>query len=188
MRPFILGIGGTTRPGSSSERALRAALARAEAHGARTEILTGRMLDLPNYDPTDTHRPPAVRRLVDLLRAADGVLVSTPAYHGGPSGMIKNALDYVEDMAGDARPYLDGRAVGIIVTAYGEQAMGTTLTAMRSVVHALRGWPAAVSVTLNGRDRPFAEGVETEERLIRQIDMLAEQVTAFAAWQAGRTT
>ncbi|HEY6494018.1 MAG TPA: NAD(P)H-dependent oxidoreductase, partial [Trebonia sp.] len=43
----ILGIGGTLRPGSSSEQALRTALAAAAARGAETEILTARDIHFP---------------------------------------------------------------------------------------------------------------------------------------------
>ena len=38
FRPFIVGIGGTTRPGSSSEKALRYALALAAAEGAQEGV------------------------------------------------------------------------------------------------------------------------------------------------------
>ena len=62
---------------------------------------------------------------------------------------IKNALDYAEDTAKDARPYLDGRAVGCIACAYGWQATDSTLIAMRSIVHALRGWPTPLGVAAN---------------------------------------
>ena len=37
--PFIVGIGGTTRAGSTSELALRTILAQAEALGDRTDLL-----------------------------------------------------------------------------------------------------------------------------------------------------
>ena len=39
-------------------------------------------------------------------RWADGLLVASPGYHGGISGMMKNALDYVEDLRADERVYL----------------------------------------------------------------------------------
>lgn len=178
--PLIVGLGGTTRPGSTSETALRLALAEAERLGARTECLAGRDLDLPHYDPAQDGRGERERRLVALLRAADGVIVSSPAYHGGPSGMIKNALDYTEDMRGDARPYLDGRPVGLIVAAYGAQAMGTTLASLRSVVHALRGWPTPFAISLNGQEGPFRDGVPATEELAGQFGTMAAQLTGFA--------
>src|SRR5439155_23244116 len=48
-RPLILGVGGTTRPGSTTERALRVALRAAAAEGAETVIITAQDLVLPMY-------------------------------------------------------------------------------------------------------------------------------------------
>ena len=67
--------------------------------------------------------------LHDLIKGGDldfGVVIATPSYHGGISGLVKNAIDFVEDMRDDERPYLDGRAVGCIVVADGPQAIGAT--------------------------------------------------------------
>jgi FMN reductase len=183
MKPLVVGIGGTLRQGSTSEKALRFALEAAASAGARTEMFSGRLLDVPIYDPDQTSRSQAVRRLVDAMRAADGLILSTPAYHGGPSGLIKNVLDYAEDTAADFRPYLDGRAVGIIVAASGTQALGTTLTAMRSVVHALRGWPTPLGVAMNSLDMPFSGNQCQDEAVAEQLRMIAQQVVLFARWQ-----
>ncbi|MDA0171237.1 hypothetical protein OJ998_19200 [Solirubrobacter taibaiensis] len=49
--PFIVGLGGTMRFGSSNERALRIAMAHAAELGAETLLITGARLDLPTYDP-----------------------------------------------------------------------------------------------------------------------------------------
>ncbi len=179
----IVGIGGTTRAGSSSEIALRLSLAAAARLGATTEIISGPLLDLPLYDPSSEHRALSARRLVQSLRRADGIIISTPSYHGALSGMIKNALDYVEDMRSDPEPYFEGRAVGSIVCAYGAQALGTTLVSVRSIVHALRGWPTPYAAALNSADKPFIDGEPANAGVASQIDMVAEQVVRFAAMQ-----
>ena len=182
-RPHIVGLGGTTRIGSSSETALRYTLAAAERLGASTEMIVGPLLALPMYDPSDDHRSPSARRLVQSLRRADGVIISTPSYHGALSGVIKNALDYVEDMRSDARPYFDGRAVGVIVTAFGAQALGTTLVGIRSIVHALRGWPTPFGAALNSQNRPFENGLPASREVELQLEMVAAQVVRLAAIQ-----
>ncbi|HUY82939.1 MAG TPA: NAD(P)H-dependent oxidoreductase, partial [Steroidobacteraceae bacterium] len=146
--PLIVGIGGTTRPGSASERALRHVLARARELGARTELLTGAQLVLPIYVPNDGERDAAVHALVAALRRANGIVVASPGYHGSLSGLIKNALDYAEDMHDDRPPYFEDRAVGLIACASGWQATGATLAALRSIVHALRGWPTPLGVAI----------------------------------------
>lgn len=183
-RPHIVGIGGTTRIGSSSETALRQSLAAAARLGATTEMIAGPLLDLPMYDPSDEHRCPSARRLVQSLRRADGIIISTPSYHGGLSGVIKNALDYTEDMRADERPYLDGRAVGIIISAFGAQALGTTLVGMRSIVHALRGWPTPFAATLNSQQRTFVNGMPASPEVAEQLGLVARQVVRFAVLQA----
>ncbi|RST83513.1 NADPH-dependent oxidoreductase [Aquibium carbonis] len=180
FRPHIVGIGGTTRIGSSSETALRYTMGLMAELGATTELIVGPLLDLPMYDPSDDHRSPSARRLVQSLRRADGIIIATPAYHGGMSGVIKNALDYVEDMRADHRPYFDGRAVGIVVSAYGAQALGTTLVGVRSIVHALRGWPTPFAAALNAQNRPFENGLPANEEVAGQLETVARQVHGFA--------
>jgi len=179
----VVGIGGTTRIGSSSEVALRLSLAAAAERGATTELISGPLLDLPLYDPSNEHRSLSARRLVQSLRRADGIIISTPSYHGALSGMIKNALDYVEDMRADPLPYFEGRAVGTIVCAYGAQALGTTLVSVRSIVHALRGWPTPYAAAFNSADKPFVDSVPASPEIAAQLDVVAEQVVRFAAMQ-----
>jgi FMN reductase len=156
QRPYLVAIGGTMRQGSSTEKALRFALEVARDRGAETILFSGAELDLPMYAPERPLRTPAAQRLIEALRLADGVIIGSPGYHGGPSGFVKNALDYVEDMREDARPYLSGRAVGCIATAAGWQAAVATLASLRSVVHALRGWPTPLGVCIAGSEPAFA--------------------------------
>ncbi|HEY0941566.1 MAG TPA: NADPH-dependent FMN reductase [Steroidobacter sp.] len=181
-RPRIVGIGGTTKAGSSTEKALQACLAAAARLGAAIEIITGAQLaTLPLYSPEETARTAQQQQFVASVRDADGLILATPAYHAGMSGLLKNAIDLLEDLREAPRPYLDGRAVGCIVTAYGWQGAGTTLTSVRSIVHALRGWPTPLGVTLNTALPLFdAAGACTDERTQAQFEMLAAQVVGFA--------
>jgi FMN reductase len=94
---------------------------------------------------------------------------------------MKNAIDYVEDMSGDLRPYLEGRAVGCIVTAAGWQSGVTTLTSLRSTVHALRGWPSPLGVVINSATPQFdRSGAATDQKVANQLATLAAQVSIFA--------
>jgi FMN reductase len=179
-RPFIVGLGGTLSDSSSSERALRHALAVAAARGARTELFSARALDLPMYMTDRSQRSSAAIALVDALAQSDGVIIATPGYHGGISGLVKNALDYVEDLRDHERPYLDGRAVGCIVCAYGWQATTTTLVSLRSTVHALRGWPTPLGVAINSAQTVFDDsGQVVDEQCAQQLTMLSSQVLDF---------
>jgi FMN reductase len=182
--PLIVGIGGTLRDGSTSEKALRIALAEAERRGARTRLFAGPALNLPAYDPAERTRAPVASDLIEALRNADGIIIATPSYHGSISGLIKNALDYTEDLRTDARIYFSERAVGTIVCADGVQAMGATLATLRAIVHALRGWPTPFSAVINSALRPFAaDGQCSDPAVAQQLAFVAEQVVEFARWR-----
>jgi FMN reductase len=162
-------------------------MAEAEKAGARVEFLTGDDIDLPMYAPERPDRSPKAIALIAALRRAQGVVIASPGYHGSVSGLIKNALDYIEDMRGDPLPYLEGRAVGLIACAAGWQATGTTLMALRSIVHALRGWPTPLGVAINSIGKPFTDaGLASEPATAMQLKLLADQVVEFARLRALR--
>lgn len=176
-KPFILGLGGTTSPTSSTEQALAIALKAAEDAGAETALFgSDRMMALPHYrsDPAGLNQ--TGEDLVELVRRADGLILSSPGYHGTVSGLVKNAIDYIEETAGDDRIYLDGLPIGLIVTAYGWQAVGSTLAALRSIVHSLRGWPTPMGVGINASGGIFSDGVCTDEGVNDQLKLVAQQV------------
>jgi FMN reductase len=177
--PFIVGIGGTTRPGSSTERALRVTLQHAEELGARTQMFGGEALAaLEGYSPEQAERSEGQRAIVDAVRQADAVIFASPGYHGGVSGLVKNAIDLLEDLRAEERVYLDGMPVGCIVTAAGWQGCNTTLAALRSIVHALRGWPTPLGVTLNtaGVKLFSNDGECVDDQVTASLRLLAEQV------------
>jgi FMN reductase len=186
--PFIVGIGGTTRPGASTESALRTALRFAEEMGARTQLFGGEALStLDVYSPEQRERSAGQRAIVEAVRQADAVIFASPGYHGGVSGLVKNAIDLLEDTRGDERVYLDGMPVGCIVTAAGWQGCNTTLGALRSIVHALRGWPTPLGVTLNTAGvRLFGpQGECLDAQVEASLRLLAEQVVKPAGLISG---
>jgi FMN reductase len=159
------------------------ALEAAERAGARTRLFGGAFLSrLPIYDPSAGAGSTELETVLAAVREADGILISTPGYHGSVSGLIKNTLDALEGLRGDERPYLDGRAVGCIVTADGWQACGTALSALRTIVHALRGWPTPLGITFNPSAAKLFDdaGGLCDEGNARQVEMLASQVVWFA--------
>lgn len=187
MTLHVVGLGGTVRPGSSSEQALRIAVRRAEAHGATSRVFAGEELArLPMYAPGAGDAGPVARELVAELRRADGVVVASPGYHGSISGLVKNALDYTEEMRDDALPYLADRSVGLVVTAYGWQASVTTLSALRSIVHALRGWVTPYGAAINSMQCAFDGGACADARVTDQLHTVADEVVRFADLMAGR--
>lgn len=181
MTVTVVGVGGSMRPGSQSEGAMHAVLSGAREAGAQVRAISGEDLVLPFYDPHAAERTPRAEQLVSALRSADGVVLASPGYHGTISGLMKNALDYVEDLRGDDRPYLEGRAVGCVGTAYGWQATVSTLQALRSVVHALRGWPTPLGAAVNSTETRFEPAGEcSDAKVAGTLRTIGLQVVEFA--------
>lgn len=153
-------LSGSLRPGSTSDRVIAWCADRCAERGAVPYVFTGSALDLPFYRSGVSQRHAGARALVDALAAADAVVLVSPAYHGTVSGLLKNALDYVNDISG-ARPFLDGRPIGCVAISAGPQGGASTLATLRTIAHAVRGWPTPLGVVLDSA-RPV-EAPETAE-------------------------
>ena len=184
--PYIVAVGGTLRANSSTERAMRHVLLGAQRAGARVKLISGAALQLPLYQPENLERSDAARDLVAELALADGIILGSPGYHGSISGLVKNALDYAQDLRTDARPYFSGRAVGCIATAGGWPAAVNTLNALRDIVHALRGWPTPLGAAINSAENVFSEdGGCLIPRVAQTLDIIAGEVLGFARFARG---
>jgi FMN reductase len=176
----VVGIGGSVDAGSQSDRVLRSVLTAVEKLGAEVSVYSGFDLDLPPYH-SGAVVPDSVAEYIAAVRQADAVVITSPGYHGTISGLVKNALDYLEELRGDDRPYLDGRAVGLVAVARGWQASVSTLATLRQVVHALRGWPTPLGLAINSSATTFDEsGYTSDDSVAGSITVLARQLVDFA--------
>lgn len=179
--PFIVGLGGTNRPNSTSERAARLVLKHAKDAGAEVEMLAGPDLILPMYDPSVKERPENAVHMIETLRKADGIVLSSPSYHGTISGLLKNALDYTEDMREDKKVYFGGRAVGCIGCGAGWQGAASTVETLRAIAHALRGIPTSIAGTINTAEPIFdKDGNCLDERTNEVLRIMAVQIVKLA--------
>ena len=177
----IVAIGGTVNPGSTTEQALRLATRPATTAGAEVAVFGGDYLAALAHYRGNGYETGNGGELVEAVRAADGLIIAAPGYHGTISGLVKNALDYLEDLASDTRPYLDGRPVGLITTAFGDQASMSTLLTLRAIVHSLRGWPTPMGATIKTHQGLFsAEGECLDDRTRAQIELVGKQVVQGA--------
>jgi FMN reductase len=178
-KPLVVGLGGTIRPGSSSELILRSTLTYLQQNGAEAMTFSGHDLMLPMYEPSTACRAPEAERLIAAVQRCDAVVIVSPGYHGSVSGLIKNALDYFEDLNDDVRPYLQGRPVGCIGCAYGWQAAASTLSALRTIIHSLRGWPTPMGGVINTSPPFMIDGAPSPE-VERQMRTISDQILRFA--------
>jgi chromate reductase len=137
-KPRLLGISGSLRKASTNTAILKA-LAEAIADRATLDLFP--LNDIPLYDQDIDVEPlpPGITAFREAIAAADGVVISSPEYNYGMSGVLKNALDWA------SRPYGKSRLTGkpvLTITASaastgGVRAQGQlneTLTAIAALV------------------------------------------------------
>jgi NAD(P)H-dependent FMN reductase len=90
----ILALSGSLRAASENTRVLRAAARLAPAQ-VRVVVFSG-LGELPLFNPDmEFPSPSAVAALRAAVNSGDAVLIASPEYAHGVSGVIKNALDWM---------------------------------------------------------------------------------------------
>jgi chromate reductase len=94
----LLGLSGSLRRASNSTAVLRG-LQDALGRRAALDIFPLHAIPLYNEDDDAEHAPESVRVLRSAIDGSDGVIIISPEYNHGMSGVLKNALDWA------SRPY-----------------------------------------------------------------------------------
>ncbi|APG61688.1 FMN reductase [Sphingorhabdus lutea] len=177
----IVAIGGTVNPNSSTEQALVFTANVARDMGCEISVFGGEyLMALPHYGGPDSDLDRG-KEMAEAVRAAHGVILASPGYHGSISGLVKNGLDYLELLSKDDRVYLDGRAVGMIATAFGHQAAMSSLQSLRTITHALRGWPTPMGAAIKTSHGLFTpDGGCSDEIIAAQLTLVGQQVAEGA--------
>src|ERR1700736_3582600 len=90
----LLGLSGSLRRASTSTAVLRG-LQDPLASRAALSIFPLHGLPLYKEDDDGEHAPESVRSLRSAIEASDGVIMISPEYNHGMSGVLKNALDWI---------------------------------------------------------------------------------------------
>ena len=90
----ILGISGSTKKESSSDRLLRIL---SEKYKDIIELeIFNRIEELPHFNPELSDNPPnEVRHFRSLIEEAEGIIICTPEYVFSLPGSLKNAIEWI---------------------------------------------------------------------------------------------
>jgi NAD(P)H-dependent FMN reductase len=172
----IVGISGSLRVGSYTRRAIETALEGAAETGAEAHLIDLRDYQLVFRDGKDESAyPPDVFRLRADVRKADGVILGTPEYHGGVSGVLKNALDL---MGFDE---FEGKMLGLVGVSGGRMGAYDALNTLRSVGRALHAWVIPEQASIPEAWKIFsADGTITDPQHEIRLKDVGHQVARFA--------
>jgi len=167
----IVGIGGSLRADSYSQQALQVAADRVQALGAEVEILDLREMNLPFCNGGDAYPEyPDVARLKESVKQADGLILSTPEYHGSISGVLKNALDLM------GFEELSGKVSGLI-SVLGGQSNSNALNDLRVIMRWVHGWVIPEQIAIGQAWKAFGkDGKLLDEVLSKRFDQFAQSL------------
>lgn len=163
-RPTLIALSGSIRSQSFSTAILHT-LAEKLADRIDIRVLTLENVPLYNQDLDTDDAPAGVAELRQAIKDADGVIIASPEYNHGISGLLKNALDWASRPMGKAA--LAGKTAftlssspGGVGGARAHAQLNETLAAIgvRQVLH-----PQAVIPAVHEK---IAEGRLTDQRVL----------------------
>ena len=130
-------------PGSIRADSVHGRLAAALVPLLAARDLDAAVIDLADYpmplyhgdDEAEHGQPAAAVALHDQLAEFDGLILVSPEYNGGPSALLKNAIDWVTRVD---RAVLKPLLVGLAAASPGPRGGLNGLSVMRSIVQHLR--------------------------------------------------
>ncbi|MGL5074828.1 MAG: NADPH-dependent FMN reductase [Waterburya sp.] len=170
----IVGIIGSLRPDAYSALALQQAINRVQALGAEAEILDLREMNLPFCDGgSDYPNYPDVDLLRDNVKAANGLILATPEYHGSVSGVLKNALDLM------SFEHLSNKVTGLI-SVLGGQSNSNALNDLRIIIRWVHGHVIPEQIAIGQAWQAFdSEGKLKDAKLSERFDNFAESLVNY---------
>jgi FMN reductase len=117
--------------------------------------------------------------MCDEIHAAQGMIWSSPLYHGTVSGAFKNALDWLQLLSDRTPPYLTDKVIGLVSTAGGTHGLQAVNT-MEFVVRALRGWAVPLVLPIPQAWRVFQDGRVLDNRIEQQLRALGHELARVA--------
>ncbi len=165
----VLGINGAIRAGSTADRALQFVLGVLAGEGIATATFDIGTLPLLDGRPPGDY-PPAVGAWRAACRAADGLVIAVPSYHGAMPGGVKNALDFIDREEAGGKPFL-------VVAVAGGDAEPAATDVTRVLRH-IGGVAAGPDLVVSRAGELWGKGVEPARSEVRAA---AEQAArAFA--------
>jgi FMN reductase len=175
----IVAVGGSTRSGSSSEVLMLAvAEAVAEQTGARLRTFAAEFISaLPFAGTNWGSETPEQTEFIQAAGTADAIVLGTPAYHGGVSGLVKNALDHLGDFEGSG----GGRIapVGVVVSGTDPLSVFNTVRAARDISARMRGVPTPSAVAVLSKPGYQDENGRLLAEVQQQVDTVAREIVAL---------
>ena len=183
----IVGIGGLLAKNSNKFGGINVAVFSGQKMGDGIKLFYVNELNLPMYHHMIDELPTDAVELCRAVSEADGLIWSSPLYHGTISGSFKNALDWLELLSDYTPKYLTGKVVGLISTAGGVQGL-QAINTMEYVVRALRGYTLPMVIPVSRASKVFDKETGIKDSAIEKQLLTLGKELYLAARQLSKQT
>lgn len=177
-RLYVPVILGSTRRGRQSAKVARFVVDRmARSEGLETEILDLAEYDFPMLEERLRFRddpPPHLLDFASKITRADAVVIVTPEYNNGYPGVLKNALDYLQQE-------YRRKPIGIVTVSAGGFGGINCLAQLRLVTLGMGAFPIPASLPISKVHESFDDDGNPHEAL---IEKRAQSFIAEVIWFA----
>ena len=180
--PRILAFAGSTREGSFNKSLVRVAAAEARAAGGEVTLVDLRDFPMPLYDGDLEQReglPEPAKRFKALMLDHAGFLLSCPEYNSGPSGVLKNAIDWASrgDPPGQSLTAFRGKVAGLLSASPGALGGLRGLVHVRSILSSIDVLVLPEQFALSKANEAFDEaGGLKDERALASVRRVAQRL------------
>lgn len=167
----LIAIGGSLRFDSYTYQILKIALQQLEKKEIKSTLLDLRQMKLPFCTGEQEYLSyPDVETFRQQVKSAQGILLATPEYHGSVSGVLKNALDLLDE------EHCRGKVVGLIAVAGGVHSTNAINT-LRIICRHLHCWVLPEQLVIAQAQQSFdAEGNLIDPALRERLDQLLDHL------------
>lgn len=160
----ILAFAGSLRKASLNRSLLKAAI---DLRPKGMHIDTFDLIDIPLYngDVEAEATPESAQSFKDAIRKADGILIASPEYNHGISGVLKNAIDWASRPGKEKSVSLANKPVGILGASTGQLGTARSQDQLRHTLKALNVYcmPKPEILVFKANDKFDDSGKLTDE-------------------------
>lgn len=154
-------IAGSNRNQSTSTNVLRYMERSLRRRTLSVDFMDLRFARLPYFSPDAETVHPDVERLRQIVGNASGIIFGTPEFHGSISGLLKNAIDHLDNDIVSGKPVLG-------VSAAGGPLGVSSLAHLQAIVRNLHGHFCPEWISVGGDTRHFNENGDLQDEGLKQ--------------------
>ena len=175
----VLVFAGSTRQDSLNKKLAREAVRLAQQSGAFVKWIDLRDYPMPFYDrdlETQQGMPENAKKLRNLMKESDAIMIATPEYNGSISGVLKNAIDWAsrDERGQPSREAFKGKRFAIMSASPSEGGGNRALQHLRTIIQDIGGEVIPLQVSVPNASHAFTPQGELKDVQIK--DQLEQEV------------